>query len=569
MVNKQEANPEGGAWRRRDFVKGAAAGALGLALPGLIARQAGAAQTDGPRKPNILLILADDQGYGECSCQGCKDIPTPNIDTIAAAGTRFTNGYVMCPICAPTRAGLNTGRYQQRFGFETNPGPENVAATNFGLDPKEVTLAARLKSLGYATGMFGKWHLGFKPELQPTARGFDEFFGFLSGANNYMPGQRDSRRNPIMRGKESVEEKEYLTDAFGREACAFIEKHKDHPWFVYLPFNAVHSPLEATEAYKARFPNLKGDRRTFAGMTAAMDDNIGRVLKKLRELKLEEDTLIFYLSDNGGPTASTTSNNGPLRGYKAQTWEGGIRIPFMVQWKGHLPAGKVSDQVVSSMDIYATATAAAGHPPEADWKLDGVNLLPYLTGEKTGNPHDTLCWRMFEKWAIRHGDYKIVMMGEATPKPQLFNLAEDIGEKNDLAAKMPDKYNELMALYKAWDAQMEKPRWEWGGGVPDDKLGAKGRRLKGLAGGQKGKAASPKGKAGASGGRFAQWDTNGDGKLTPDELPQPDLFKRMDLNGDGVVTREEARQAFPRVGAGQGKASESATSQSATRPLRQ
>ncbi|MCX7014260.1 MAG: sulfatase-like hydrolase/transferase [Candidatus Sumerlaeota bacterium] len=536
---------------RREFLGLAATAAAGLAAPALFAP--GAARGDTPRKPNILLILADDQGYGECSCQGCQDIPTPNIDSIAANGTRFTNGYVTCPICAPTRAGLMTGRYQQRFGFETNPGPENVAATNFGLELKEVTLAARMKSFGYATGMFGKWHLGFKPEFQPTARGFDEFFGFLSGANNYLAGTRDNRRNPLLRGTEPIQETDYLTDAFGREAIAFIEKHKDHPWFVYLPFNAVHSPLEATEAYKARFPNIQEDKRhTFAGMTAAMDDNVGRVLAKLRELNLEEDTLIFYLSDNGGPTPSTTSNNGVLRGYKSTTWEGGVRIPFMAQWKGHLPAGKVSDQIVVSMDIHATAVAAAGETVSPDWKLDGVNLLPYLTGEKTGNPHDTLCWRMFEKWGIRHGDYKIVFMGAATPKPQLFNLAEDIGEKTDLAEKEPEKLKELMDLYKAWDAQMEKPRWEWGGGASEEQLGARGRQLKNMAEGKSGGAGVAKGsqpRTGAALDRWKQADKNGDGQLTPDEVPNADQFKRMDANGDGVVTLDEARASFRGQGA--------------------
>jgi len=550
---------------RRDFLGMAGAAALGLAMPALLG--ADAERGNAPRKPNILLILADDQGYGECSCQGCKDVPTPNIDSIAANGTRFTNGYVTCPICAPTRAGLMIGRYQQRFGFETNPGPENIAATDFGLDPNEVTLAARLKSVGYATGMFGKWHLGYKPELQPTARGFDEFFGFLSGANNYLPGVRDNRRNPLMRGTETIQETEYLTDAFGREAVSFIEKHKDHPWFVYLPFNAVHSPLEATEAYKARFPEIpEGDRRTFAGMTAAMDDAVGRVLDKLRKLNLEEDTLIFYLSDNGGPTLSTTSNNAPLHGYKAQTWEGGIRIPYMIQWKGHLPAGRVSDQIVVSMDIHATAMTAAGSPPTPEWKLDGVNLLPYLTGEKTGNPHETLCWRMFEKWAIRHGDYKIVFMGRETPKPQLFNLAEDLGEKNDLAEKAPDKFQELMGLYQAWDAQMEKPRWEWGGGAPDAQRAKAGRRVRAAAQGKSGGGGS-----GALADRLKQADKNGDGQLTPDEVPDAALFKRMDANGDGVVTLEEARAAFRGQGAaagqGQQRARQAPPSSPASQPI--
>ena len=341
-----------------------------------------AAQLDRP--PNILIILADDMGYAEMGCQGNKDVPTPNIDSLAKNGVRFTSGYVSCPICAPTRAGLMTGRYQQRFGFETNPGPEAYADEKFGLPRSETTLAERLKAAGYVTGMFGKWHLGYQPDLQPTARGFDDFFGFLSGANNYLPNtRRGAARNPILRGTQTVEEQEYLTDAFGREAVAFIEKHREKPFFVYLPFNAVHAPMEAIEKYLKRFDAIQDSkRRTFAAMLSAMDDNIGRVLETLRKHQLEERTLIFFLSDNGGPTPQTTSSNVPLRGYKGQVLEGGIREPFIIQWKGHVPAGKVDDRPVIQLDIHPTAVAAAGQTISPDWKLDGVNLLPYLTGRE-------------------------------------------------------------------------------------------------------------------------------------------------------------------------------------------
>jgi len=285
------------------------------------------------RRPNVVVILADDLGYRDLGVQGCPDIPTPNIDSIARNGVRFTDGYVSCPICAPTRAGLATGRYQQRFGFETNPGPSAYADPSFGLPRSETTLAERMKSFGYATGMVGKWHLGYRQELQPTRRGFDEFFGFLEGANNYLPGRRGAR-NPILRGTEPVEEKEYLTDAFAREAAAFIDKRARDPFFLYLAFNAVHSPMEAIEGYLRRFSSIKDEkRRTYAAMSAALDDGVGRVLSALRRHRLEEDTLLFFWSDNGGPTPQTTSSNLPLRGYKAQVYEGGIRIPAMVQWK--------------------------------------------------------------------------------------------------------------------------------------------------------------------------------------------------------------------------------------------
>ena len=315
------------------------------------------------RRPNILIILADDMGYAEMGCQGNKDVPTPNIDSLAKNGVRFTNGYVSCPICAPTRAGLMTGRYQQRFGFETNPGPEAYADEKFGLPRSETTLAERLKAAGYVTGMFGKWHLGYQPDLQPTARGFDEFFGFLSGANNYLPNtRRGAARNPILRGTQTVEEKEYLTDAFGREAVAFIEKHREKPFFVYLPFNAVHSPLEASEKYTEAIPCDPATRNAARSPPCLprWTTTSAACSRRCANIELEERTLIFFLSDNGGPTPQTTSSNVPLRGYKGQVLEGGIREPFIIQWKGHLPAGKVDDRPVIALDIHPTALAAAG-----------------------------------------------------------------------------------------------------------------------------------------------------------------------------------------------------------------
>jgi arylsulfatase A-like enzyme len=469
-----------------------------------------------PRKPNIVLILADDLGYAGLSVQESKDVPTPNIDSIAANGVRFTDGYVTCPVCAPTRAGLLTGRYQQRFGFETNPGPEAYADEKFGLPRDQDTLADRLKPLGYATGMFGKWHLGYKPELTPPRRGFDEFFGFLSGANNYIPAA-GRQRNPILRGMDVVQEKEYFTDALAREAVAFIEKRRADPFFLYLPFNAVHAPLEAVPKYLDRFTAIKDEkRRTYAAMTAAMDDAVGRVLDTLRRLNLEEDTLVFFLSDNGGPTPQTTSSNAPLRGYKGQVLEGGIRVPFLMQWKGRVPAGRVYRNPVMSLDIHPTALAAAGATIRPEWSLDGVSLLPYLTGNNPGKPHETLYWRFHQQHAIRQGDWKLVT-ASGSPRPQLFNLAQDIGESKDLAAAMPAKVKELEAAWQAWNAQLQDPKW----------MRQDGR----TEGNQPGRGVEQ---------RFRQLDRNSDGKLTKDEFPGA-AFQRMDANGDGQLTLEEAR----------------------------
>jgi arylsulfatase A-like enzyme len=424
-------------------------------------------------KPNILVLLADDLGWGELGCQGfTSEIPTPHIDSLAKNGVRFTNGYVSGPYCSPTRAGFMTGRYQTRFGHEFNPGPEEVAAEDFGLPLSEKTIADRLKEAGYATGWFGKSHLGYQPPFHPLERGFDEFYGFLGGARSYFDSDDDTT-SPVQRGTE-IRKKfgGYTTDAFAAQTAAFIERHASEPWFAYLAFNAVHGPLEATEKYLGRFESIADPkRRAYAAMQSAMDDAVGAVLEKVRALGQEENTLVFFFSDNGGPTLATTSGNGPLRGYKAQTWEGGIRVPFIVQWKGRIPAGAVDDRPVIQLDICPTALAAAGVTIEPAWKLDGVNLLPYLTGEKSGAPHDALYWRFGRQVAIRMGDWKLVKgatgqgIADERGEPagiagaELYNLASDIGETTNLAGKEPETAKELAAAWDAWNADNVAPKW--------------------------------------------------------------------------------------------------------------
>ena len=408
-------------------------------------------------KPNIIVIVGDDLGYGSLGCYGCKEIPTPHLDSLAKNGVKYTNGYVSCPVCSPTRAGLLTGRYQQRFGHEFNPGPPGAASAEFGLPLTETTLPQHLKKLGYATGMVGKWHLGYQPDFQPLKRGFDSFFGFLGGAHSYHDAQADGR-NPILRGTERVAEKEYLTDAFTREAVAFIDRHQKQPFFLYLTYNAVHTPMHAAEKYLQRFAHIKErKRRNFAAMLAALDDGTGAILDKLRQLHLEEQTLIIFISDNGGPTAANTSSNGPLSGFKGGVLEGGIRVPFLMQWKGHLPAGKEYAQPGISLDLLPTALAAAGGPVPPEAQVDGVNLLPFLSGTKAGAPHERLYWRFGEQSAIRQGDWKLVRRGNQPPR--LFNLAEDLGEKKDLAQQNPEKRQELEAAWQAWNSQLAQPRW--------------------------------------------------------------------------------------------------------------
>jgi arylsulfatase A-like enzyme len=409
------------------------------------------------KKPNIVVIISDDMGYADIGCQGCKDIPTPNIDSIARKGVRFTNGYVSCPVCSPTRAGLITGRYQQRFGHEYNTGPPpGGLREQVGLPLTEVTIADVLKSAGYVTCAVGKWHLGLSKHFHPFKRGFDEFFGFLHGNHSFVDSGLGTF-NPILRGTEPVDEKEYLTDAFSREAVAFIERHRNERFFLYLAYNAVHTPMQGPERYKDGFKHItEQKRRIYAGMLTAMDEGIGKLLVKLRELGLEKDTLLFFINDNGGPTPANGSRNTPLRATKGTMYEGGIRVPFMVQWPGHLKAGSTYDKPVISLDILPTAAAAGGAKLPSGRKLDGVNLLSYLTGEKKQPPHETLFWRSGRNSAVRKGNWKLVKMGDETG---LFDLASDIGESKDLKAEKPDVLKEMQDEYERWDSQMIDPLW--------------------------------------------------------------------------------------------------------------
>jgi arylsulfatase A-like enzyme len=399
-------------------------------------------------KPNILVILSDDVGWGEYGFQGGKDIPTPNIDSIARNGVRFAQGYVSGPYCSPTRAGLMTGRYQTRFGHEFNSVPVTL-----GLPLTETTFAERFRALGYATCAIGKWHLGMKPEYRPMRRGYDEFFGTLANTPYFHPTNFvDSRVSPEV--QPVTDNDFYTTEAYAARAVDWLEKHKDGPWYLYLPFNAQHGPLQAPQKYLDRFPGIQDEkRRTFAAVMSALDDAVGRVLGKVRELGQEERTLIVFTSDNGGPTPSTTSNNGPLHGVKATTWEGGVRVPFCMQWKGKIPAGTTYENPMIQLDVLPTALAAAGVNADSSWRLDGVNLLPYLTGDSTVRPHQTLYWRFGQQWAIRHGDWKLVVARGGSGKPELYNLAEDIGENTDLAARNPEKARELQALWDRWNAE--------------------------------------------------------------------------------------------------------------------
>ena len=414
-----------------------------------------------PKKPNIIVFLSDDVGWGEHGFQGNKEIPTPNIDAIAKNGVRFTNGYIAATYCSPSRAGLMTGRYPTRFGHEYNEGVPT--ATNkagvFGLSLTQTTLANRLKTLGYATCAIGKWHLGGEAGYLPMKRGFDEFYGTVANTSFFNPRRFvDSRVSAEIHPIK--DDAFYTTDAYAARAVDWIGKQTDKPFFLYLPFNAQHNPLQAPAKYLKRFPHIADEnRRMFAAVMSAMDDAVGAVMAKLRAMGQEENTLVFYLSDNGGPTKATTSKNGPLRGFKATTSEGGTRIPYCVQWKGKIPAGKVYDFPIQNLDILPTATTAAGAAVDPAWKLDGVDLMPYLTGKNTNRPHETLYWRFGKQWAVRKGDWKLVVSRIDKLQPRLINLAEDIAEANDLSEKHPEKKKELEAAWKAWNAEQAAPLW--------------------------------------------------------------------------------------------------------------
>jgi len=417
-------------------------------------------------KTNIVILFADDLGYGDLGVQGDTPAVTPNIDKMAADGVRLTNYYSNHPVCSPSRAALMTGIYQHRMGFEFNSGTPQNTSPKFGIALDVPTLPERLKAVGYATGMFGKWHVGFRPETQPTARGFDAFYGFLSGASAYTPeGLGGQRRSSIMRGTEPAPMPAHTTEAFADEAVRFIRTNKDRPFFVYLPFNAVHAPMDTTGAYYDRFKSVEDKtRRTHLAMLAALDDAVGRVLATLKQEGLEENTLVFFASDNGGPTQQTTSSNGPLNGVKGLVLEGGIRVPAIVQWKGKLPAGKVVNTAAMGFDITATALSAAGVLPKTG--LDGVDLYPYLAGEKTADAHKALFWRSGAQGAVRSGKWKLVKNGD---KWHLFDLSTDIGERKDLATQDARKLEELKAAWTDWSAQMKAPLWvrnELAGGDP-------------------------------------------------------------------------------------------------------
>ncbi len=423
-----------------------------LLVSGLLMSAAAQSKTS----PNILVIVADDLGYADLGFQGAKDIPTPNLDALAARSIRMTNGYVSHPFCSPTRAGLLSGRYQQRFGHETNPAWEQPEA---GLPLSQTTLPQVLNAAGYATGMVGKWHLGHAPGLRPNQRGFDEYFGLLGGGHLYFPNAKNNSAEysiPMNRNGKDEPMAEYLTDQLGNEASAYVKRHankaQSQPWFLYLAFNAPHTPLQPHERHLAKVAGIADQkRRNYAGLVVGLDEAVGNVLQTLRASGQEQNTMVWFFSDNGGPVDVTNSSNAPLRGAKGQVFEGGIRVPFLLSWPARFPKASRFDHPVIALDVFATVAALTNAKVPASHQLEGIDLLPYLTDSKKGAPPRKLFWRMGggTNWAVRDQQWKLLKAGEAAP--QLFNLTADVGETTNVAAQQPAVATRLQAAYDEWN----------------------------------------------------------------------------------------------------------------------
>ena len=424
-------------------------------------------------KPNLIVIMTDDMGYADVGFNGCKDIPTPNIDSIAYNGAHIVNGYVSFPVCGPSRAGFITGRYQDRFGFTTNPtiDPTNDIA---GLPLDEKTIAEVLHKEGYKSAIVGKWHLGTHPNFHPLKRGFEYFYGFLSGGHNYFMNQLTIENLENVKSKwawyktklrenhKTLEfedyKTDYLTDELSEAGLRFINKQAENnqSFFLFLAYNAPHTPMHATEKYLSRFPDIEDKKRkTYAAMVSAVDDGVGNVLRTLKDNGIEENTLIVFLSDNGG-AHNNASQNTPLRGTKGSVYEGGLRVPFAMQWKGVIPANTSYEESVSSLDIMASIVDILDIKTNPKKPLDGVNIIPYLTGKKKGAPHEYLFWRKWEQNAMAaiNADYKLLKV-KKNAETEFYNLKKDVSEKENIKGSNSKKVQEIQKEWDKWNVQLK------------------------------------------------------------------------------------------------------------------
>jgi len=464
------------------------------------------------KPPNVIILLADDLGKYEVSAYGVDHISTPNIDRLGYEGVIFDEGYVTAPTCAPSRAGILTGRVQNRYGFETqvmefyptnmieylsgkylvNTGdfvveskpafPSEWQVHKQGIPPTEITLAEMFKRMGYATGITGKWHLGISKYNLPMKRGFDYQYGFYGASSLYTPERNWSHvinhehqsfstqyqwdmgrygEAAIMEMGKEIQEEQYLTFAIRDKAIEFIEKNQEDPFFLYCTFSAPHIPFQAPVDYYCMYEHVEDDnKRVYYAMISALDDALGVIHQKIKDLGLEENTIIYLLSDNGGASYTHATDNGPLKGGKLTQFEGGINVPFMMKWKGKIPAGTRYEYPVSSADIFVTSVINAGGNLPTDREYDGVDLMPYITGKDKGRPHEHLFWRADHIWAIRSGDYKLILSAR-DGWAELYDLKNDKSEEFNLKEQMPELFEELRATHEKWQKTKlpEKPLW--------------------------------------------------------------------------------------------------------------
>ena len=407
-------------------------------------------------RPNVIVILIDDAGYVDFGFMGSKDLDTPNIDALAKDGIILTDAHVSATVCAPSRAGIMTGKYQQRFGFEAND-TGDAESGDIGLSDDVVTMADVFKENNYNTIAIGKWHLGASPSDHPNQRGFNEFYGFLGGGRSYFPTQKVNEKTQMQRNGNAVELTEYLTDALGKESVRFVEENKSKPFFMYLAFNAVHTPMEAKAEHLEKYKNHT--RKELAAMTWSLDENIGKLRNKLKELNLLENTLIYFLSDNGG-AHNNQSSNGILKGWKGNKFEGGQRVPFVISWPKMLKGNQKYDGLASSLDIFKTSMCAANISSDENLSLDGVDLIPYLKNQIMGNPHDILYWRKLDESAVRMGNYKLIALKNFDYA--LYNLNNDLSEATDVSRVEAAKSQELLQKLTQWESEIATPLWREG-----------------------------------------------------------------------------------------------------------
>ncbi|MBK1876064.1 sulfatase [Pelagicoccus mobilis] len=423
-------------------------------------------------KPNIIFIISDDAGYADFGFHGADKINTPNLDRIAQQGAVFENAYVSASVCCPSRMGLMTGRYQQRFGAECNvptvPTP-GFGKEHLGLDIEEKTIGDQMQNAGYRTMMIGKWHLGHQAHHHPLKRGFDEFYGFLGGSRSFWSLDKTNVETAMRRNHEQLDEASevtYLTDDLTDAAIDFIERNHKQPFFIYLSYNAVHTPMHAkVEDIEQQAQFDQKDRRIYAAMTKSMDDNIGRLDQFLAKNGLTQNTLVVFTNDNGGATSNASENN-PLRGYKGSYWEGGIRVPFVMRWPGKIPPQTRYSHSVSTLDLLPTALGAA-QAPAIGKPLDGVDLIPHVNGEKSDPPHHYLYWRLWRTAAIRNGHWKLIRLMDdpltqdrrLLAPPILIDLDKDPSETTNLAEQYPEIVAHLSRKLEAWESGLSAPRW--------------------------------------------------------------------------------------------------------------